>query len=33
MESVESFLELGVDKLDLSSTYKAKPRLIYVIWH
>jgi len=33
MESVENFLELGVDKLDLSSTYKAKPRLIYVIWH
>ncbi len=33
MESVESFPELGVDKLDLSSTYKAKPRLIYVIWH
>ncbi len=33
MESVENFPELGVDKLALSSTYKAKPRLIYVIWH
>jgi hypothetical protein len=33
MELVENFLELGVDKLTLSSTYKAKPTLIYVIWH
>jgi hypothetical protein len=33
MESVENFLELGIDKLALSSTYKVKPRLIYVIWH
>jgi hypothetical protein len=33
MESVENFLELGIYKLALFSTYKTKPRLIYVIWH
>jgi len=33
MESVENFPEFGVDKLDLYSTYKAKKKLIYVIWH
>jgi hypothetical protein len=33
MELVENFLELGVDKLYLYSTYKVKPRLLYVIWH